>query len=102
MSAQAGRRQGIRPTHRLPKWRGARPKPRVRGARCDDTSPDPGFRGEPPGCTTTYQSTFLMARPLGTPLSLRPLGTLPPPEQILEMLIGAGLDPKPALHVYRA
>jgi AcrR family transcriptional regulator len=45
---------------------------------------------------------LLVTRPLSTPLGLRPLGTLRPLEQILSLLIGAGLSPADALHVYRA
>ena len=45
---------------------------------------------------------LLVARPLATPLGLRPLGTLRPLEQILRLLTGAGFAPDRALHVYRA
>jgi hypothetical protein len=38
---------------------------------------------------------------LATPLGLRPLGTLRPLEQILDLLISAGFAPTRALHVYR-
>jgi AcrR family transcriptional regulator len=44
---------------------------------------------------------LLVTRPLATPLALRPLGTLRPLEQLLELLIGAGFDPRSALHAYR-
>lgn len=44
---------------------------------------------------------LLVTRPLSTPLGLRPLGTLRPPEQILALLIDAGFTPADALHVYR-
>lgn len=44
---------------------------------------------------------LLVTRPLATPLGLRPLGTLRPLEQLLELLVGAGFDPVGALHVYR-
>lgn len=44
---------------------------------------------------------LLVTRPLSTPLGLRPLGTLRPLEQLLELLIGAGFAPADALHVYR-
>lgn len=44
---------------------------------------------------------LLVTRPLATPLGLRPLGTLRPLEQLLELLVGAGFDPVSALHVYR-
>jgi AcrR family transcriptional regulator len=44
---------------------------------------------------------LLVTRPLATPLALRPLGTLRPLEQLLELLIGAGFDPRGALHAYR-
>ncbi|TNM59629.1 TetR family transcriptional regulator [Streptomyces sp. NP160] len=44
---------------------------------------------------------LLVTRPLSTPLGLRPLGTLRPLEQLLELLVGAGFDPVDALHVYR-
>jgi Tetracyclin repressor-like, C-terminal domain len=44
---------------------------------------------------------LLVTRPLATPLGLRPLGTLRPLEQILELLITAGFAPTRALHVYR-
>ena len=45
---------------------------------------------------------LIVARPLATPLGLRPLGTLRPLEQILALLIDAGFGPEQALHVYRA
>ena len=44
---------------------------------------------------------LLVTRPLATPLALRPLGTLRPLEQLLELLIGAGFDRRGALHAYR-
>lgn len=44
---------------------------------------------------------LLVTRPLSTPLGLRPLGTIRPLEQILALLIDAGLTPADALHVYR-
>lgn len=44
---------------------------------------------------------LLVTRPLATPLGLRPLGTLRPLEAIVELLVGAGFDPKGALHGYR-
>lgn len=45
---------------------------------------------------------LIVARPLATPLGLRPLGTLRPLEQVLGLLVGAGFAPDQALHVYRA
>jgi len=45
---------------------------------------------------------LIVARPLATPLGLRPVGTLRPLEQILALLIGAGFAPEQALHAYRA
>src|ERR1700754_3534467 len=44
---------------------------------------------------------LLVTRPLATPLALRPLGTLRPLENLLELLIEAGFDPRGALHAYR-
>ncbi|MGD9990240.1 TetR/AcrR family transcriptional regulator C-terminal domain-containing protein [Pseudonocardia sp.] len=44
---------------------------------------------------------LLVTRPLSTPLGLRPQGTLRPLEAIVDLLIGAGFDPKGALHGYR-
>ena len=44
---------------------------------------------------------LLISRPLSTPLGLRPLGTLRPLEQFLELLIGAGFSPVDTLHTYR-
>jgi AcrR family transcriptional regulator len=44
---------------------------------------------------------LLVTRPLATPLGLRPLGTLRPLEQILELLTTAGFAPTRALHLYR-
>ncbi|ODU03976.1 MAG: TetR family transcriptional regulator [Pseudonocardia sp. SCN 72-86] len=44
---------------------------------------------------------LLVTRPLGTPLGLRPQGTLRPLEAIVDLLIEAGFDPKGALHGYR-
>lgn len=45
---------------------------------------------------------LIVARPLATPLGLRPVGTLRPLEQILALLVAAGFAPDQALHVYRA
>jgi AcrR family transcriptional regulator len=44
---------------------------------------------------------LLVTRPLATPLALRPLGTLRPLEDLLELLVGAGFDELGALHAYR-
>ncbi len=45
---------------------------------------------------------LLVTRPLATPLAMRPLGTLRPLEDVLELLIRAGFSEVDALHVYRA
>ncbi|HEX5497344.1 MAG TPA: TetR/AcrR family transcriptional regulator C-terminal domain-containing protein [Mycobacteriales bacterium] len=45
---------------------------------------------------------LLVTRPLATPLGLRPLGTLRPLENFLELLIRAGFSDTEALHVYRS
>ena len=45
---------------------------------------------------------LLVTRPLATPLGLRPLGTLRPLEDILELLTRAGFSGPDALHIYRA
>jgi AcrR family transcriptional regulator len=45
---------------------------------------------------------LLVTRPPATPLGLRPIGTLRPLEQLLAVLIDAGLAPVLALRVYRA
>ncbi len=45
---------------------------------------------------------LLVTRPLATPISMRPLGTLRPLEAILELLINAGFSEVEALHVYRS
>ena len=45
---------------------------------------------------------LLVTRPLATPLGLRPLGTLRPLEEILELLTRAGFNGSDALHMYRA
>lgn len=45
---------------------------------------------------------LLVTRPLATPLGLRPLGTLRPLENFLELLIRAGFSDTDALHVYRS
>jgi len=45
---------------------------------------------------------LLVTRPLGTPLGLRPLGTLRPLEDVLELLTHAGFSGPDALHIYRA
>jgi AcrR family transcriptional regulator len=45
---------------------------------------------------------LLVTRPLGTPLGLRPLGTLRPLEDVLELLTRAGFSGSDALHVHRA
>jgi AcrR family transcriptional regulator len=44
---------------------------------------------------------LLVTRPLATPLALRPIGTLRPLEDLLELFIGAGFDEPGALHAYR-
>jgi AcrR family transcriptional regulator len=44
---------------------------------------------------------LLVTRPLATPLGLRPLGTLRPLEDLLELLGAAGFDERGALHAYR-
>mgnify|MGYP000931558598 FL=1 len=44
---------------------------------------------------------LLVTRPLATPLALRPLGTLRPLEDTLELLTRAGFSDVEALHVYR-
>lgn len=44
---------------------------------------------------------LLVTRPLATPLGLRPLGTLRPLENFLELLARAGFSDADALHVYR-
>ena len=45
---------------------------------------------------------LLVTRPLATPLSLRPQGTLRPIEDVLTLLTDAGFNGSDALHVYRA
>ena len=45
---------------------------------------------------------LLVTRPLATPLSRRPLGTLRPLEDTLELLMRAGFSNVEALHVYRS
>lgn len=45
---------------------------------------------------------LIVTRPLATPLALRPVGTLRPLEQMLELLVGAGYTPVRALHIYRS
>jgi AcrR family transcriptional regulator len=45
---------------------------------------------------------LIVTRPLATPLALRPIGTLRPLEQMLELLIAAGYPPVRALHLYRS
>jgi AcrR family transcriptional regulator len=45
---------------------------------------------------------LLVTRPLATPLALRPLGTLRPLEDTLELLTRAGFSDQEALHVYRS
>jgi AcrR family transcriptional regulator len=44
---------------------------------------------------------LLVTRPLNTPLALRPLGTLRPLEDLLELFDAAGFDARGALHAYR-
>ena len=45
---------------------------------------------------------LLVTRPLGTPLGLRPRGTLRPLEEVLTLLTRAGFSGPDALHIYRA
>lgn len=44
---------------------------------------------------------LLVTRPLATPLALRPLDTLRPLEELLELFVLAGFDERGALHAYR-
>ena len=44
---------------------------------------------------------LLVTRSVTGPLALRPLGTLRPLEELLEIFIGAGFDPRGALHATR-
>jgi AcrR family transcriptional regulator len=44
---------------------------------------------------------LLVTRPLATPLASRPLGTLRPLEDLLELLVRASFDERGALHAYR-
>lgn len=44
---------------------------------------------------------LLVTRPLATPLARRPLGTLRPVEDMLELLVSAGFDLRGALYAYR-
>lgn len=44
---------------------------------------------------------LLVTRPLATPLACRPLGTLRPLEQLLELFVAAGFDDRGALYAYR-
>ena len=45
---------------------------------------------------------LLVTRPLATPLALRPLGTLRPLEDTLQLLTRAGFSDQEALHIYRS
>jgi AcrR family transcriptional regulator len=45
---------------------------------------------------------LLVARPVATPLALRPRGTLRPLEDVLTLLTRAGFSGSEALHIYRA
>lgn len=45
---------------------------------------------------------LIVTRPLATPLALRPLGTLRPLEDTLDLLMRAGFSDVEALHVYRS
>jgi len=42
-----------------------------------------------------------VTRPIFTPLGLRPLGTVRPVENLLELLTGAGFTPAAALRIHR-
>ncbi|MFC9553580.1 TetR/AcrR family transcriptional regulator [Rhodococcus sp. NPDC056960] len=44
---------------------------------------------------------LLVTRPLSTPLALRPVGTLRPLEDFLELLVRTGFAPRDALRAYR-
>jgi len=44
---------------------------------------------------------LIVTRPIATPLGLRPLGTLKPLENLLQMLTAAGFSNAVALHIYR-
>ena len=44
----------------------------------------------------------MVARPLASPLGLRPLGTLRPLEHVHGLLSAAGLAPDRGLHAYRS
>ena len=45
---------------------------------------------------------LLVTRPLATPLALRPVGTLRPLEDVLQLLTHAGFSTVNALHIYRS
>ena len=45
---------------------------------------------------------LIVTRPLATPLALRPLGTLRPLEDTIDLLMRAGFSDVEALHVYRS
>ena len=45
---------------------------------------------------------LLVTRPLATPLALRPVGTLRPLEDVLELLTRAGFSTVDALYIYRS
>lgn len=48
-----------------------------------------------------HVAPLFVTRPLATPLALRPLGTLRPLEDLLELFVAAGFDGRGALHAYR-
>lgn len=58
-----------------------------------------GFRGI--AVAHPHVVPLLVTRPLATPLARRPLGTLRPLEDLIELLVTAGFDPRGALHGYR-
>jgi len=54
-----------------------------------------------PNSPLPWQVPLLVTRPLSGPLAQRPLGTLRPLEELLEVFITAGFDPHGALHAAR-
>jgi AcrR family transcriptional regulator len=74
-------------------------------------SADPDWAGQLRAVARAYRALalahphvvpLLVARPLATPLALRPRGTLRPLEDVLTLLTRAGFSGADALHIYRA
>ena len=99
-------RTGLRPAHRRAPAAALPRLTRAPGRRCpaDQDKSGAGSTDLVRGCLALAHPNvvpLLVTRPLSGPLAQRPLGTLRPLEELLEVFITAGFDPHGALHAAR-